>query len=158
MVQILMQVCLCELVQLALNLLSLLFTSGQFMRPSPWGTCSPKINRFAPMFPKIKILISYVPCSPKLPLFYGSPHFWTFFPLFPWNKYAPSHPYPPQIKRTWEGLISWPSTLCVGGWEVKSYYSWELYFCSYKFVFANSVPRKFNIMWNICLYIIAIQW
>ena len=34
--------------------------------------CSPDINCFVPMFPKIKSLISYVPCSPKLPLFPSS--------------------------------------------------------------------------------------
>ena len=49
--------------------------------------CSPEINRFVLLFSKIKILISYmyseyVPCSPKLPLFPGFPH---FRPLFAWN-------------------------------------------------------------------------
>ena len=38
------------------------------------------------LFPKIKIVIAYVPCSPKLSLCLCSPHFHTLVPLFPWNK------------------------------------------------------------------------
>ena len=37
--------------------------------------CSPEINGLCPLFPKTKILIFYVPCSPKLPLFPCSPSF-----------------------------------------------------------------------------------
>ena len=54
--------------------------------------CSPEINGLCPLFPKTKILIFYVPCSPKLPLFPCSPHFWTFVPL----KNMPSFPCSPK--------------------------------------------------------------
>ena len=43
---------------------------------------------------------SYVPRSPKLPLFSYSPNFQTFVPLFPWNK-CPCSP----LAQPWEGLI-----------------------------------------------------
>ena len=59
--------------------------------------CSPEINGLCPLFPKTKILIFYVPCSPKLPLFPCSPHFWTFVPL----KICPRPPVP---QNPWEGL------------------------------------------------------
>ena len=49
-----------------------------------------------PLFPKIKILIICVPCSPKLPLFPCN-----FRLLFPWNKW----PYPPVPPNPWEGLF-----------------------------------------------------
>ena len=58
--------------------------------PFPW---SPETNGLFPIFPKNKILIFYVPCSPKLALFPCSPHFWTFVPLFPW-KICPRSPVP----------------------------------------------------------------
>ena len=64
--------------------------------------CSPekKISIF-PLFPKIKILIFYVPCFPKLPC---SPVTFSFrlFPLLLWNKW----PYSPVPQNPWEGLIS----------------------------------------------------
>ena len=53
--------------------------------------CCPEKNRHFPLFPQIKILIFYVPCSPKLHLFTWSRQFYTFVPLFPWNKW----PYSP---------------------------------------------------------------
>ena len=46
----------------------------------PW---SPRKNGLVPLFPKNKILIFYVPCSPKLSVFPCSPYFWAFVPLFP---------------------------------------------------------------------------
>ena len=53
--------------------------------------CSPEINRFVPLLPKTKILISYVPCFPKIafaPLFPSFsdicyPEINVFVPLFP---------------------------------------------------------------------------
>ena len=60
--------------------------------------CSPEINRFVPLFLKIKILISYVPCSPKIAfvpfifrsLFPRSPEINTLVPQNPWGP----HLYP----------------------------------------------------------------
>ena len=60
--------------------------------------CSPEINRFVPLFPKIKILISYVPSSPKMPLFLCSLHFKPLFLCSPEiNAIVPENP--------WEGLF-----------------------------------------------------
>ena len=68
-------------------------------RPSQGGypfPCSPEINRFVPLFPKIKIFISYVPCSPKLPLFPCSPHFKPLFSSSPEiNALVPHDPRKP---------------------------------------------------------------
>ena len=44
--------------------------------------CSPEIFQHFPLFPKIKILNFYVPCSQKLPLFPCYLHFLTCGPLF----------------------------------------------------------------------------
>ena len=51
--------------------------------------------------PPQNILIFYVPCSPKLPLFPCCPHFWTFVSLFP-RKICPHSPVPQNL---WEGLF-----------------------------------------------------
>ena len=57
------------------------------------GTCSPRKNGLVPLFPKNKILIFYVPCSLKLPMFACSPYFYVFIPLFPWkNALVPLFP------------------------------------------------------------------
>ena len=64
------------------------------------GTCSPEIFQHFPSFPKIKIFIFYVPCSPKLHLFPCSLHFRLVFPCSPEiNNIIPLVPHNP-----WEGL------------------------------------------------------
>ena len=45
-----------------------------------------RLSCFASLLPKIKIIIFYVPCTPKLSLCPCSPSFQTSVPLFPWNK------------------------------------------------------------------------
>ena len=45
--------------------------------------CSAEINRFLPLFPKIKTVIFYVPCFPKLHMFLCSPDAETFVPCTP---------------------------------------------------------------------------
>ena len=91
-----------------------------WMRPSQWGgwglggyrSLGPlKRIAFFPMFPKNKILIFYVLCSPKLALFPCSPHFWTFVPLFPW-KICPRSPVPQNpLKCLIKSLHSWKCIL-----------------------------------------------
>ena len=49
------------------------------------GTCSLVPLEKMALFPKNKILIFYVPCSPKWPVFPCSPYFYAFVPLFPNN-------------------------------------------------------------------------
>ena len=64
------------------------------------GTCSPnsEVNALVPLFPQIKILISYIPCSPILPLFLCSLIFRPLFLCSPEIKaLVPQNP--------WEGLI-----------------------------------------------------
>ena len=78
--------------------LSLSKTFDKVRRPSQGDTCSLVPLEKMALFPKNKILISYVPCSPKLPVF--PLIFRHFVPLFPRNK-CPCSPVP---QNAWEGL------------------------------------------------------
>ena len=89
------------------------------------GTCSPEINCVVPLFPKIKILISYVPCSPKIQncLKFCSPAPFIFSSLFPCsseiNALVPLFPHSPERASSYP-LISYramPALLFLYVWD-----------------------------------------
>ena len=60
------------------NYVKMIVQIGKYSKALPWGClfqCSPEIFLNFPLFPKVKMLIFYAPCSQKLPLFSCSPHF-----------------------------------------------------------------------------------
>ena len=68
--------------------------------------CSPEIFQHFPFFPKIKILIFYVPCSPKLPLLPCFLHFRLNFPCSPEiNDIIPLFPRTPGRASLPNGII-----------------------------------------------------
>ena len=62
----------------------------------------PEINRVVSLLPKIKILVSYVPISPKLPFVLLM--FRPLFPLFLWNK-CPRTLYPKAAARASSSIL-----------------------------------------------------
>ena len=127
------------------------------LRPSQGaGTCSLVPLEKMALFPKNKILIFYVPCSPKLSVFPCSPYFYAFVPLFPWKKKCPCSAVP---QNPWEGLRivcrpspysgSAPATFnCISIQHVQCDYIIACWDHGRAFVFAQTLNRYFIGIWK----------